>query len=231
MLFGNYNKNTQVQLQIDGVDVERVYEIKFLGVTIDDKINWKSHIKHVQSKLSRSISVLSKAKQILDHKSLHILYCSLISPYLQYCAEVWGNTYKCTIQSLSILQKRAIRIIHNTGYRDHTNSLFLKSKTLKFTDLVHFQTAQIMYKAKNNLLPSNIQKLFFYRVGGYNLRGEFNLKHQRARTTLKSFCLSVSGVRLWNRLGVGLKQCPSMIQFKKRFKHMVFTRYREEEGL
>ena len=97
--------------------------------------------------------------------------------------------------------------------------------------LVHFQTAQIMYKAKNNLLPSNIQKLFFYRVGGYNLRGEFNLKHQRARTTLKSFCLSVCGVRLWNRLGVGLKQCPSMIQFKKRFKHMVFTRYREEEGL
>ena len=99
--------------------------------------------------------------------------------------------------------------------------------------LVHFQIAQIMYKAKNNLLPSNIQKLFFYRVGGYNLRGEFNLKHQRARTTLKSlfFCLSVSGVRLWNRLGVGLKQCPSMIQFKKRFKHMVFTRYREEEGL
>ena len=80
MLFGNCNKNTQVHLQIDGVNVERVYENKFLGVTIDDKINWKSHIKHVQSKLSRSISVLSKAKHILDHKSLHILYCSLILP-------------------------------------------------------------------------------------------------------------------------------------------------------
>ena len=161
MLFGNCNKNTQVQLQIDGVDIERVYENKFLGVTIEDKINWKSHIKHAQSKLSRSISVLSKAKHILDHKSLHILYCSMILPYLQYCAEVWVNTYKCTIQSLSILQKRAIRIIHNTGYRDYTNVLFLQSKTLKFTDLVNFRTAQIMYKAINNLLPGNLQKLFF----------------------------------------------------------------------
>ena len=204
MLFGNCNKNTQVQLQVDSLDVERVCENKFLGVTINDQINWKSHIKHVQCKLSRSISVLSKAKHILDHKSLYILYCSLILPYLQYCAEVWGNTYTCTIQSLSILQKRAIRIIHNTGYRDHTNSLFLKSKTLKFTDLVHFQTAQIMYKAINAIIYflEIFKNCFFYRVGGYNLKGEFNLRHQRARTKLKSFCISVFGVRLWSSSNV-----------------------------
>lgn len=231
ILFSNCNKNTQVQIQIDGVGIERVNENKFLGVIIDDKINWKSHIKHVHSKLSRSISVLSKARHILDHKSLHILYCSLILPYLHYCAEVWGNTYKCSIQSLFILQKRAIRIIHNTGYREHTNLLFLKSKTFKFIDLVHFQTAQIMYKAIHNKLPGNIQKLFFNREGGYNLRGECNLKHQRARTTIKGFCVSVCGVRLWNSLGVELKRCPSMTQFKKQYKHMVFTKYREEEGI
>ena len=92
-----------------------------------------------------------------------ILYSSMILPYLNYCAEIWGNTYKCTLQPLSVLQKRAIRIIHNTGYREHTNPSFLKSKTLKLTDVVHFQTAQIMYRAINNLLPGNIQKLFYQR--------------------------------------------------------------------
>jgi len=40
-----------------------------------------------------------------------------------------------------IMQKRAIRMIHGVGYRDHTNVLFLKSMTLKFTDLVYVQTA------------------------------------------------------------------------------------------
>ena len=118
-------------MQIEGVDIERVNENKFLGVIIDDKINWKPHSKHVQNTLSRSISILSKAQYILDHKSLHILYCSLILPYLTYCAKVWGNAYKCTLQSLSILQKTAIRIIHNASHKDHTNSQFLQSKTLK----------------------------------------------------------------------------------------------------
>ncbi len=47
MLFGNSKKSTQVQIQIDGVDKERVNENKFLGVIIDDKGSWKSHINIV----------------------------------------------------------------------------------------------------------------------------------------------------------------------------------------
>lgn len=54
----NYKANTQVQIQIDGVDIERVHEYKFPGVTIDEGIIWQALINHVQSKVSRGISVL-----------------------------------------------------------------------------------------------------------------------------------------------------------------------------
>ena len=47
---------------------------------------------------------------------------------------------------LQNLQKEAIRILHNVGYREHTNNLFLNSHELKFMDLVGFTTSQIMYK-------------------------------------------------------------------------------------
>lgn len=120
-----------------------------------------SHKTYSKSKRSRSISVPSKAKHFLDHRTLHILYNLLILPYLNDCAEIWGNIYKCVLQPLSMLQKTAIKIIHDTGYREHTNLLFLKPKSLKLTVLVHFQTVQIMYRATNNLLPEKIQKPFF----------------------------------------------------------------------
>ncbi len=110
--------------------------------------------------MSRSISVLYKAKHSLDYKSLHILYCALILPYLNYCVEVWGSYFKSSLHSLIILQKRSIRIIHKVGYQDHTNTLLLKSKLLKFKDLVNLQTAQIIFKAKNNSLPANVQRVF-----------------------------------------------------------------------
>ena len=225
MLFSNSRINIDFNINIDGISIERVNENKFLGVIIDENINWKTHIKNTLNKLSRSISILSKAKHVLDRNSLRILYCSLVLPYLNYCSEVWGNTYKCSLNAITILQKRAIRIINNAGFRDHTNALFIKSKIIKFVDIVEYKTAQIMYKARNNQLPGNIQKLFFERDGRYNLRGEANLKTLRARTTMKSFCISIRGVKLWNSLDAGLQQCFSVNQFKKRYKEHLFKRY------
>ena len=230
MLFGNCRGNMTVQLEIDGVEIERVTQNKFLGITIDDKLSWKSHIKHVRTKISKSISILNKAKQFLDHKSLRTLYCSLVLPYLSYCAEVWGNTYKSSLHSLSVLQKRAIRIIHKVGYLDHTTPLFLRSHLLKFSEIVEYQTAIIMFKAIHNLLPANIQKLFRGRDGGYNLRGEFKLKTLAVRTTVRTFSISICGVKLWNSLPVELKQCLNVGHFKRKYKDGIFTKYRIEDG-
>uniref|UniRef100_A0A0E9TS32 Uncharacterized protein n=1 Tax=Anguilla anguilla TaxID=7936 RepID=A0A0E9TS32_ANGAN len=44
--------------------------------------------------MSKTIAILYKTKDILNQKSLYILYCSPIVPYITYCVEVWGNTYK-----------------------------------------------------------------------------------------------------------------------------------------
>ena len=152
----------------------------------------------------------------------------MVLPYLSYCAEVWGSNYKTTTQSLFILQKRAIRIIKNVGYRDHTNPLFLELKLLKLSDLVEFQIAQIMFKAKNVQLPGNIQILFNERQGHHYLRGSVIFTNVRVRTTKRSFCVSVCGVKIWNNLSEELKGCPNIKLFKKRYKDTILTRYRDE---
>uniref|UniRef100_A0A672HNX1 Reverse transcriptase domain-containing protein n=1 Tax=Salarias fasciatus TaxID=181472 RepID=A0A672HNX1_SALFA len=44
MLFNNKKEKVKVKLKIDGVEIHRVRETKFLGVMIDDDLKWKSHI-------------------------------------------------------------------------------------------------------------------------------------------------------------------------------------------
>lgn len=138
------------------------------------------------SKLSRSISVLNKAKT--GSGSQFTLHPMLFLPYFNYCIEIWGNNYMSSINAPTILHKRAIGVIHNVCYLDHTHSFFLQSKLLKFTDIVKYQTAQFMYKAKNNLLPQNLQKLFRDQEGGNKLRGKYNFKINGIRTNRKRFC-------------------------------------------
>jgi len=87
MLFGNCKKSIQIQIQVDGVDIERVNENKFLGVIINDKLCWKSHIKHVHNKLSRSISILNKAKQKCSELQ--------ITPHSSLCADITISKLLC----------------------------------------------------------------------------------------------------------------------------------------
>lgn len=227
MIFGNRKINTTVYMEIDNIEVERVYEIKFLGVLIDHKLCWKPHIKYLCSKIARSIGIMGKTRHILNQKTLHTLYCALIVPFLSYCVEVWGNTYKSTLCRICTLQKRVMRIVHNTEYREHTNNLFLKSHTLKFPELVNFKTAQIMFKAWKDLLPRNIQRLFNKRDDTYDLRGKLNLKHPTIRTTMKSMCISVCGVRIWNDIDEEIKMCNDITNFKFKYKLYLIDKYVE----
>lgn len=228
-VFGNYKETPELLIRINGIEIEKVTEIKFLGITIDNKLSWKSHIGHIQRKISKNIAIINKAKYVLNYKALYILYSSLILSYLTYGIEVWGNNYKSSLHSLVTLQKRAIRVIHKVGYQEHTNILFLQSNMLKFMDLVVFYTAQLMYKANWILLPANIQILFIKRDSCYNLRGYGHFKVPAFRTTKKSMCVSVCGARLWNNLRAQLKQCPFIYQFKSKYKQVILSKYRTEE--
>lgn len=74
------------------IGIEIVYENEFLGVIIDDKLSWKSHINHLKTKISKTISIFYKAYP--EKKSLWTLYYSLFLPYMTYCLEIWGYAYK-----------------------------------------------------------------------------------------------------------------------------------------
>ena len=78
---------------------------------------------------------------------------------MSYCAEIWGNTYRTNVLPVFIKQKRLLRIVCRGKRFDHTTPLFYKMHALKLFDLIKLKTAVVMFKAYNNMLPVNLQKL------------------------------------------------------------------------
>ena len=58
------------------------------------------------------------------------------------------------MKKISLLQKRAVRIIENAKTDSHTNPLFFKYKILKLNDLTDFNQTTFVYNYTKNLLPS-----------------------------------------------------------------------------
>ena len=72
MVFGNSKqRNTILQVGITNSKI-KVYVTKFLGMFIDDRLNWKEH-SLICRKLSKCIAIIYKAKHLLDKESLVML--------------------------------------------------------------------------------------------------------------------------------------------------------------
>ena len=138
---------------MDKIRISRVNVTEFLGVNIDENVTWKDHISVVKSKLSKTICIMYRASTFLHQSSLFTLYCSLFLPYMTYCLEMWGNTYKSNTLCIFILQKKVLRIVIGANRYDHTNYILYNLRILNLYDLVNLRTSDIKYQATNNTLP------------------------------------------------------------------------------
>ena len=98
-------------IRINDSPIEIVTDFNFLGLQIDQHLNWNAHIQKCSNKISRTLGVMNRLKRYLPTKILRVLYNSLILPHLQYAILSWGSK----LSRLSKLQKRATRVI--TSYK------------------------------------------------------------------------------------------------------------------
>ena len=164
ILFRNRPPDVDFNMFIDNDRINRVHVTKFPRIFIDDKLNWKHHINTVRSKLSKVAAIIYRASCLINKDGIYMLYCSLFLPYINYCSEIWGNTYATNVECITALQKRVVRLVCGARRLDHTNHLFKQLGILKFVDLVKFKTSIIMFKAYHNELPNNLQEMFNLHV-------------------------------------------------------------------
>ena len=80
-------------IKINGQDIKRVLSTKFLGVLIDDSLNFKCQIDNLVHKLSKYVSLFYKIRYFLPLSALSTLYKTLFEPHLNYCNVIWCNTF------------------------------------------------------------------------------------------------------------------------------------------
>ena len=77
-------------IAIGSEPMERVAEFNFLGLTIDENLDWNPHLQKISNKVSRTLGVMCRLKNYLPVHILRLLYNSLVLPYLQYGILTWG---------------------------------------------------------------------------------------------------------------------------------------------
>lgn len=113
--------------------------VKTLGVIFSEHMSWNDHVRNLSIKLSKTVGILNRNRHLLPGRIKKLLYNALFYSQLCYCALVWANTSATNLNKINLLQKKAIRIIENVPYLQHTAPLFQKHAIIKAENLYTYR--------------------------------------------------------------------------------------------
>ena len=90
-------------MNIDGKELKRVAEYKYLGVILNESFSWNAHVNYLISKVRKRIGILGHNRRSISMHTAGIIYRSLILPVLDYYDTVWnccGRTNADNVEKL-----------------------------------------------------------------------------------------------------------------------------------
>ena len=130
---------------IDGFNIEKVESFKYLGIAIDEHLNWKSHIDNLATKLNKSLAILRKIRIETGIKPLRSIYYALFNSIAKYGILAWGN---CAPTHIEKLQKKCIKLTKN--------ALDPEKKILSIRDQYVYSLVMYFFKSKMEVYPTDL---------------------------------------------------------------------------
>ena len=133
---------------------------KFLGILLDENLNWKFHINELSKKLSRTVGIFDKIRHFCPSDILRILYYSLFYLFLSYGISVWGFTFKSYFEKPSLVQKKIVKKMTFNKQTASSASICSDLEFLKTDDIRQFQLLLFVYDCENKLAPAYFHNFF-----------------------------------------------------------------------
>ena len=97
---------------------------KYLGVWLDCKLSFQTHIKHLQSKIKYRISFLFRNKASFTHAAKHTLVTLTILPLLDFSDVIYKIASNTLLNKLDAVYHSAIRFVTKSPYTTHHCDLY-----------------------------------------------------------------------------------------------------------
>ena len=184
-------------------------QAKYIGVTIDNKLSWKSHVDLVTKRANQTTAFLRRNLSSCSTDVKAKCYKSLVRPQLEYAVTIWDPYTK-----VEAVQRRAARFCFNDYSRTISASSMMQG--LGWVDLQtrrQQNKAAMMYLIVNNLVE--IPADHYLTDAGVLTRGHqqrFFVPYCSVNAYKRSFFPST--VLLWNALPASTISAPSLDDFK-----------------
>ena len=222
-VFRKKNKSMNVPDKIDFNEksINRAKHIKYLGITLDEHLDWNEHISNLCNSLKSFFSVFYNIRDYLFLENCKIIYYTMVYSKIKYGICVYGFTKNENMKKIQVLQNKLLKVLTAKEMRYSTNKLHNDLYVLQVRDIFLQEITSFVCRYINNKLPDVFEGYFrtFSEVHQYNTRGRENsllvpqYKSDTGKDTVK-----VGGTIAWNKLDCDLKNIKIPKSFRKEIK-------------
>jgi len=213
-------------VSVAGVILPVSSEIKSLGVVIDSRLTFDTHVRAVCKACNYHTWALRHVRHCLPLPVAQTLACSIVGSRLDYCNSVLYGAPKSSIAKLQRAQNMLARVVLNKPRRAHSTELLQSLHWLPVKERIDFKVALLTYKVRHSATPDYLNNLLSQRVinSSVTLRSSSRilLHLPRTRTVYGARAFSTAAPTVWNKLPANVQLSDSVACFKSRLKTFLF---------
>ena len=186
---------------------------KYLGITLDGKMTWTTHINNTCTKANKALGFIKRHLSSCPPKVKQQCYESYVRPIVEYSGTVWDPHQIGDIKKIEKIQRSAARFVTNQ-YDYNTPS----SKILKELDWVPLEERRarskvtLIKRAELDLVKIPTEDLKLKKNNTRRAAHSYELPRSRTNSHLHSFF--PSSIRLWNNLPNNIREIKTIDTFK-----------------
>ena len=237
MIFSNKKKDVhELTVKINNKPLEKCSSYKYLGIIIDEKLNWGKHIEYICKKVSKACGALAKIRHCASLELQREIYYALFYSYVRYGISIWGNANPDTLKPLKVLNHRAARIMTFAPFGQiDLNPILRYLEILDIDDIFRLETLKLLFKMKNDMIPINLGH--YFEVRNANVHHRYSLRPRSTsvetidtRLRIGEKSLQYRGPRVWDEIPENIQNSVSFKSFKKEMKkHLLQLQESDEQ--
>ena len=201
------------KIRFKGIEFKQSSKIKYLGVLLDENLNFKPQVKKVKQKLYPIIKNFERNRKFLNPHLAKLWYTGLIRPHLEYCAPLTFSTNLTNREQYLRIENRCLKILCFDKSEQETRIHYrIPEVTLRFKYLYLLT----FYKLLNRLVPIIDENILPEKLNSNTRLADC----EGLRLAKKEFRFAINnyGAKIFNDLPSHIKLCSSLKLFKAAIK-------------
>ena len=218
LMFLGTKESEEIPIKISNNILKNKNEVELLGVTIDNKLNFSSHINRICKTANNKLSAIIRLrKHLTTSQASELVNAHVISHFL-YCPLIWMFCNKGNKLKIDKVHKRSLKTILQQGNLNLSELLYLNESLTIHQKHIQFLMIEV-YKALKNISPDLLLDIFKPKLHPYNFRNNGLLTLPKTKSvTFGTNALLFRASLIWNKLPNEYKCASNLSIFKTKIK-------------